>query len=194
MKKLLLVSGLMIFMVLQQSCGSSKKAIVSGKNDDLSANFRNIKTYSWTTGIDNIPKDAVFIGTNGVYVFNNASARKMIKDTVKYQLDAKGYKMDRNNPDVLVSLSVLEQPGELQTVNGYVTLSTGEKVRTKDNISYTEVKPGTLIVNLINAKTQSVIWQGFVSGILQADDLADQVKVRQAVSTVFSQFKLNNLM
>jgi hypothetical protein len=191
MKKVfLLMTGLVIFMVMQ-SCTASKKTTVAGKNADITADFSNLKTYSWTTDIDNIPNDQIFIGPNGVYVFNNESGRKMIKDAIKYQLDARGYKMNSNNPDMLISFSVLEREGSLRTTNGYVTVG-GEKVRTKDNVTYTDVKPGTLIVNITNVKTGKMIWQGFASGILQADQMRDQAKVRQAVSSVFKQFNHSN--
>jgi hypothetical protein len=81
----------------------------------------------------------------------------------------------------------------LRTTNGYVTVASGEKVRTEDNVTYTDVKPGTLIINFVNAKTGKLIWQGFASGILQPDQVNDETKVREAVSTVFNQFKYNNL-
>jgi hypothetical protein len=176
---------------VMQSCTASKKTTVAGKNADITADFSNLKTYSWTTDIDNIPNDQIFIGPNGVYVFNNESGRKMIKDAIQYQLDARGYKMNSNNPDMLISFSVLEREGSLRTTNGYVTVG-GEKVRTKDNVTYTDVKPGTLIVNITNVKTGKMIWQGFASGILQADQMRDQAKVRQAVSSVFKQFNHSN--
>jgi hypothetical protein len=73
---------------------------------------------------------------------------------------------------------------------GYVTLQSGEEVRTEDSISYTDVKPGTLLINMI--KTDMNMWQGFVSGILKAEEMNDQSKVRNAVSTVFNQFSYNN--
>lgn len=101
-------------------------------------------------------------------------------------------RVDGDNADMIVSFSVLEQPGSLRTTNGYVTVSSGEKVRTEDNVSYTDVKPGTLLINLIDNKQDKQIWQGFASGILQPDHMRDESKVRQAVSSVFSQFKYNN--
>ncbi|MEJ7831085.1 MAG: DUF4136 domain-containing protein, partial [Segetibacter sp.] len=63
----------------------------------------------------------------------------MIKDAIQYELDSHGYKrMDGNGADMLVSFSVLEQRGRLRTTEGYVTLSSGEKVRTEENVSYTD--------------------------------------------------------
>jgi hypothetical protein len=193
MKKVVYLSfSVLIFAILLTSCSATKSTPVVGKNADISANFKNIKTFNWTAGIDNIPTDKILIVPNGVYVFNNESGRKMIKDAVKYELDARGYTMSEANPDMLVSFSVTEQGGSLRTTNGYVTVSSGEKVRTEDNVSFTDVKPGTLIVNFIDAKTNTQIWQGFASGILKSDQMQEQTRVRQAVATVFSQFKYNN--
>lgn len=192
MKKILLIPGLVAFMVLQQSCTAGKRSTVAGKNADITADFKDVETYTWTAGIDNIPQDAIFVGPNGVLIFNNESARQKIKNAIRYELDSRGYKADINNPDMLISFSVLEQPASLRTTNGYVTLSSGEKVRTEDNVTYTDVKPGTLIINFTDLKSGKTIWQGFASGILQADQMNDEAKVRQAVSTVFNQFKYNN--
>lgn len=194
MKRIILtIVPVLFFLVFQMGC-SSKMTPTVAKNADLSTDYKNIKTYSWTSDIDKIPSDQLFIGMNGVYIFNNESARKMIKDAIQYELDSRGYKrVDGGNGDMKVSFSVLEREGKLRTTNGYVTLSSGEKVRTEDNVSFTDVKPGTLIIDLIDAKRNVQIWQGFASGILQPENLRDQTKVRQAVSSIFSKFTHNNL-
>ncbi len=195
MKKIFfMMAGVSIFSMILFACTTTAKAPVVAKNADLSADFKSIKSYSWTQGIDNIPKEAMFIGPNGVYIFNNESGRKMIKDAIQYELDSRGYVMNKNNPDMFISFSAIEQPASLRTTDGYVTLSSGAKVRTEDNVSYTDVKPGTLLINFINAKNNKQIWQGFASGILQADQMKDESKVRQAVSSIFAEFKYNNKM
>jgi len=183
------LSVLLMFAFFMQACSSSKMPI-AGKNKSPNADFKDIKTYAWTSDIDNIPTDKVLIGSNGVFIFNYESSRKMIKEAIQYELSAKGYRMVETNPDMLLSFIVLEQPASLRTTQGYVTVLSGEKVRTEDNVSYTDVNPGTLIINM--NKTDKQIWQGFVSGILKADEMNDQSKVRNAVSTVFKQFSYNN--
>jgi hypothetical protein len=97
--------------------------------------------------------------------------------------------MVETNPDIFLSFIVLEQPASLRTTQGYVTVWSGE-VRTEDNVSYTDIKPGTLIINI--TKNDKQIWQGFVSGILKAEEMNDQSKVRNAVSIIFEQFSYNN--
>ena len=186
------MSALLFSSVLLFACSATKEPVVA-KNSDLNADFKSIKTYAWTKSIDEIPKDQVYIGPNGVFVFNNESVRKMIKDAVQYELDAKGYKMDPDSPDMLVSFSVFEQPATLRTTEGYATLSSGEKVRTEDNVAYTDVLPGTLIINFIDASKRKQIWQGFASGILKAGQTKDESKVRHAVSRIISEFNYSNV-
>lgn len=82
---------ILIFLVMQFGCARKVTPTVA-KNVDLSADFANIKSYAWTRDIDNIPKDQLFIGPNGVLIFNNESGRKMIKDAIQYELDSRGYK------------------------------------------------------------------------------------------------------
>lgn len=185
------LSALLMFAFFMQSCSPGNMPI-AGKNKSLDADFKEIKTYWWTSDIDNIPTDKVLIGPNGIFIFNNVSGRKMIKDAIQYELSAKGYQMAETNPDMLLSFTVLEQPASLRTTQGFVTLGSGKKVRTKDNVSYTDVKPGTLIINITKADKYKQIWQGFVSGILNAEEINDQSKVRNAVSTVFEKFMYNN--
>ena len=196
-KHLIMKSAISYFSVslivafFMQACTSSKMPI-SGKNRSLNTDFEEIKTYAWTSDIDNIPTDIVLIGLNGIFVFNNQSGRKMIKESIQYELSAKGYQVVQTNPDMLLSFVVLEQPASLRTTQGYVTLSSGEEIRTEGDVSYTDVKPGTLIINIIKADENKQIWQGFVSGILKADEMNNEMKVRNAVSTVFKQFNYNN--
>jgi hypothetical protein len=186
------LSVLLTFVLFIQACTATKMSPVVGKNKALNADFESIKTYAWTSDIDNIPIDKVLIGSNGIFIFTNESGRKMIKDAIEYELSAKGYRRVENNPDMLLSFLVLEQPASLRTTQGYVTLTSGENVRTEDNVSNTDVQPGTLIINIIKADKNKQIWQGFVSGILKADMMNDQSHVRNAVSTVFQQFMYDN--
>lgn len=192
MKKVIYyLSVLLTLGFFMQACSSSKIPI-AGNNKSLNADFKEIKTYAWTSDIDNIPTNKVLIGPNGVFIYNNKSGRNMIKESIQYELSAKGYQMSETNSDMLLSFIVLEQPASLRTTEGYVTLLSGEKVRTEDNISYTDVKAGTLIINMVKTEMNQQIWQGFVSGILKADEMNDQSKVRNAVSTIFEQFNYNN--
>ena len=161
-----------------------------GADKSFTATISDYKTYAWSNQIDQIPNDAVFVGPNGVLVFNNESTRKKIKDAIQYQLEAKGYKMQNSNPDMIVLFRMLEQPTSLTTYNGYKMYNNGiDSTRTSANVEQTKVNAGTLIINLVDANSGKIAWQAYASGILKPDMVNDEAKIRQAVSSMFDQFK-----
>lgn len=161
-----------------------------GADKSFQVSINDYKTYGWSKDIDQIPNNRIFASPNGVIIFNNESTRSKIKKAVQYEMDAKGYKYDPNNPDMFVIFQVTEQPGTLRTYNGYQMIDNGfDSVRTRDNVAHTKIDGGTLLINIVDNKSDKVAWQGYASGILKPDMVNDESKVRQAVSTIFNQFK-----
>ncbi len=184
MKKMLFSAGILILIttvVAAQKVGTDK---------DLNASIKDYKMYAWSKNIDQIPKDKIFVGPNGVLVFNNVSTRSKIKDAIQYELDARGYKLNEASPDFIVTYQVTEQPADITTYNGYVTINGGlDKVRTPDNVQKTHLKAGTVLIDFVDAKTSKQVWQGYASGILKPDMINDQSKVRAAVASIFLKYK-----
>ncbi|MGN6194235.1 MAG: DUF4136 domain-containing protein [Ginsengibacter sp.] len=168
---------------------ASEAQVKVGADKNFTKSLNDYTTYAWSTSIDQIPSDQIFIAPNGVYVFNNESVRSKIKDAIEFELSAKGYQKVQNNPDILVIFSVTERPGKLRTYNGYEMIDNGlDSVRTPNDVEVTDIDAGTLIINLIDAKTGVVAWQGYASGILKPDMINDNMKVREAVASIFSKF------
>jgi cellobiose-specific phosphotransferase system component IIB len=184
MKKIALLTS-----VLFSLCLSTRSQDI-GTDRELDANIEAYQTYDWTNKIDQIPTDAVFIGPNGVTVFNNETVRSKIKASVAYELSARGYKQTEQNPDFLVHFDVLEQPAEIVTYNGYRLLYNGlDTVRTEENVNQTAVEAGTVMVNFIDKKTGEMVWRGYASGILKPDMINDETKVRSAISSIFGEYR-----
>ena len=160
-------------VVAMFTCFSVVNAQKVGTDKELDAAIRNYKTFAWSSNIDEIPKDKIFVGP-----------------AIAYELSARGYKMDKDNPDMFVTFMILEQPAELTTYNGFQTINMGaDTVRTAENVQKTKVKAGTLLIDFIDAKTSEMVWQGFASGILHPDMVKTQAKVRDAVSEIFQEYK-----
>lgn len=182
MKKLFLFASMFFLLA-----GLHAQDVQVGADQSFKASLDDYETFGWTKDIDQIPQDAVFLGPNGVYVFNNETTRAKIKKAIEFELNSKGYKLNETDPDMLVMYQVTEQPGELLTFNGYHVVG-GEKVRTEENQETVEIAPGTLLINLIDAETGVVAWQGFASGILKPDMVNDEMKVRLAIGSIFEKF------
>jgi hypothetical protein len=69
-------------------------------------------------------------------------------------------------------------------------MTNGKEIRQpQDTVTYA-IKPGTLLITLIDAKTSSVVWEGFASGIVQRDELiSDKIKVKEAVNLIFKKYE-----
>jgi len=184
MKKIILsiLPILLCFAVKSQN-------ITVGADASFTTSLNDYSTYAWSKNIDQIPSDAIYVSPSGVYIFNNESVRSKIKNAIEYELNAKGYEKNENNPDMLVLFTVTERPGTLKTYNGYEMVDNGlDSIRTPDNVQRTKIDAGTLIVNIIDAKTGVVAWQGFASGILKPEMLSDETQVREAVASIFTKF------
>ncbi len=184
MKKTILfvVSALFSFAIKSQN-------VVVGADNSFTTSLNNYSTYAWSKNIDRIPSDQIYVSPSGVYVFNNESVRSKIKNAIEFELSAKGYKKDQSNPDLLVLFTVTERPGNLRTYNGFQMVYNGlDSVRTPQNVQTTKIDAGTIIINILDAKSGKVAWQGYASGILKPQMINDESQVRQAVASIFKKF------
>lgn len=187
MKKLLL------FAVAFASCiFANAQQVKVGADNSFKESVKGYKTFGWSSEINQVPNGAVFIAHNGVYVFNNESTRERIKKAIKFEMNAKGFKETESHPDMLVVFRVNEQPGTLHTFNGYKMYDEGlDSTRTPKNKETVKVKPGTLLINILDAKSGKVAWQGYASGIMKPDMVNNDTKVREAVSAIFKHFEFH---
>lgn len=163
-----------------------------GADKSFKASVNGFKTFAWSSDIDQIPGSAIFLAPNGVYVFNNESTRERIKKAIKFELNAKGFKETESNPDMIIVFRVSEQPGTLHTFNGYEKYDEGlDSTREPKNKETVKIKAGTLLINIVDAKSSMVAWQGYASGILSPDMINNNVKISEAVSDIFKKFKLH---
>lgn len=188
MKKLLF-----IIMCVAFSMSSEAQSVKVGADNSFKESLNHYKTFGWSADIDKIPSDAIFVAAGDVYIFNNGSTRAKIKEAINFELNAKGYTESSSNPEVLVLFQVTEKPGKLVTYNGYEVID-GEKTRTAEDKEKVDIKAGTLLINLVDAKSGLVAWQGYASGILNPDMINDNVKVREAVASIFNNFKFHAKM
>ena len=89
---------------------------------------------------------------------------------------------------MIVIFSITEQPGALLTKNGFQTFLGGDENGTSTAMHPTKIDAGTLLINVLDAKSDKVAWQGYASGILKRGMINDKMKVREAVSSIFKKF------
>ncbi len=185
MKKLLLFAISFACYILADA-----QQVKVGADKSFRASINDFKTFGWSSDINQIPNGSIYVAPNGVFVFNNETTREKIKKAIKFELNAKGFKETHTNPDMVVVFRVSEQPGTLHTFNGYEKYDEGlDSTRTPQNKETVKIKAGTLLINIVDAKSSMVAWQGYASGILKPGMINNDVKVREAVASIFRKFK-----
>jgi hypothetical protein len=189
MKKLTYLFSFILLSAFLSSCSNKGMKVVT--REDGGTEVSNYDSFAWVANVDNIPNVYAFYGPGGTLVFNNNSARKMIKEAVELQMKARGFTNDNSNPDMLVNFSVLEGPTELRTYvmnNGQDYLGLGPR---SEAVRMVPVDEGTVLINFIDAKTGTQIWQGFASGALNEEDIKSMGKVETKVGAIFEDFDFN---
>lgn len=135
-------------------------------------NLRNYKTYAWYQDVP--PAEAAY--DRGY----SASLNKHLRQAIEQELQEKGYIKATQNPDVLVAYDVSvsvplekDKPENFSEGFGYsygymsgYRYSYGHS----DMPGYRNVdlfKQGTLIIDLINPKSDLLLWRGWTEGALK---------------------------
>jgi hypothetical protein len=121
-------------------------------------------------------------------VINNAAI-----NSVEDELEGRGYHKNDANPDLLVAYKIFDSRTQIKGFNAPPTelngVMTDEVRQPKDTVTYA-LKPGTVFISLIDAKTGKMVWEGFASGVAQSNDMInDKVRVKEAINLIFKKFE-----
>ncbi len=132
---------------------------------DTAANFDSLNSYDWMPATGNAAGDELLV--------------KRIRNTMDVQLQAKGKKIESENPDFLIGM---ELSGK--TISGGsvgVGMSIGIPVGRAGRISIgggkskpREKKEGTLVLDFVDAKTKSLVWRATVTEAVNPSASAEE--------------------
>lgn len=170
--KLILALSLVAMFV---GCSIKKKIFVE-HDYSYDTNFRNYSSYTFLE----CERDT-----------NNLCTE--IYEAIRRQMQARGYKLTADNPTLLVNYGIFYDNLRYQ---GYMQPVIKNWVDTEnDSFKYEPVKysleKGTLIVSLIDAKSDQVVWRGYASGFLKDDPIHNPNNYyRAVVRRIFDQYPL----
>ena len=161
--KLLSVLGLFILT----SCSS----VYVNTDYDKKANFENYKTYAY----NKISVDKLEISD-------------LDKKRILYALDAampvKGFSKSEN-PDVLINIFTKER----ERVNVYNNMGWGPGWGWGMGFTQTTTTPeGTLYIDIVDAKTKELVWQGIGTGYLTTNSEKKDERIAEFVSKILEQY------
>jgi len=185
--RLYLGSLLVAFAVLT-GCGT-----VAHVEKDPAVNLNNYRTFSWIEQKDD-SKDAK--------TYNNFQETFM-KDVVVKELEKIGWRHVRSNPDALIDYDIMVETSvqeRSETVYSRPTVRYLYNPYTRRvnpvyypsqylGQNYYEVpyKSGTITVNIVDTKSNNLIWQGWTETEL-ANKRLSQEDIQKAVKSIFKKF------
>lgn len=167
MKTLKLLS--LLFIATLASCSS----VYVNADYDKNATFSNYKTYAYMkNNLDNIAISDL--------------DKKRILHSIDEVMATKGFSKSEN-PDVLISIFTKER----ERVDVYQNYGFGWGWNPWWGMGYSNVTTtpeGTLFIDIIDAKTKELVWQGEGSGYLTTNTDKKDARIKEFVSKILEQY------
>lgn len=172
MKTLKLIA--LLFAIILSSCSSVRV----NADYDSKVSFSNFKTYAYLkSGIDKAEISDL--------------DKKRILNAIDDVLSTKGI-IKSENPDLLISFFTKEK----ERVDVYQNFGFGWGWYPYWGMGYsnaTTTTIGTLYIDIIDAKTKELIWQGEGSGYLTKNTAKKEARIKEIVSKILKQYPPNAL-
>jgi|SRR5688572_32340235 len=167
-----------LYILLVSLLFSCSEKIRVYTDKDSSRDIQRFSTYAWGT-IKNLE-------TDNNPIFYNELNDKRIKAEVNNQLQAKGYNLRDENPQLVVHYHIVIKNEIVQ--RDMSNFYHGARWIEADRNSYSS-QEGTLIIDLMDATTDELIWRGYAVSVLDEyrPDIAEET-LRKAIVKIFSEF------
>jgi hypothetical protein len=152
---------------------------------DTQADFVAYKTYAW------IQQPTTAIGSAKAAQQMNTLLDKRIKDAVNTQLAAKGMTLVAENPDALVIYHTgIDNKVEVQDYGYTYPRYPYGGWYGGGQVDVYEYNEGTLIVDLIDAKSDQLVWRGTATKVIDETASAQQreANLNEVIAKVFTQY------
>jgi hypothetical protein len=138
---------------------------------DRSANFAPLKTYSWRVE-QQLP--------------NPLMGQRLI-EAVDANLKAKGFTKVESGGDITVTYhAAADKSVDVQSFQSGGAYSCWGGCMT--NTTVTPVTLGTLIVDLVDTKTNKMLWRGSASDTVSGDPKENEAKINEGIHRMFEKF------
>jgi Domain of unknown function (DUF4136) len=166
----------LIFHILLAGCGSSSQVY---SDYDRSANIEEYRTFGW------LPSDQIEARNNPLYY--NELNDKRIKNAVAAQLESKGYRYKISKPEILLHYHIIIEDKTTVRTDPYGYYYGPYWMRT--HVDVFQYREGTLIVDLMDAATNSLVWRGWVTSFIKnTNPEKTEENIQQAVRMIFSKY------
>ncbi len=146
-------------------------------------NFYQIKTYDWLQKDDGYPSNAQEALTQG------SLWDKRIQKSVNVELITLGMQLTQEEPDVLVTFYTSVK--DKTNWSDYPSHRRGRRWGFGPAVSVSQFKEGTIIVDVLDAKTKDILWRGIAQTPVDKNLEPKKVEkdLAKAVKKMFSNFR-----
>ncbi|WP_082684807.1 DUF4136 domain-containing protein [Hymenobacter sedentarius] len=168
------------------ACMTTREAKVDS-DYSYRGNFRHYRTYDFVTGTG-LTADTSRLGTS-------------VREAIQQRLQAQGYRLARRRPDMLVNFRVYQ--GDMN-FHGFAQEDLTQWI--KRNIEETDDTPkeerqgyqpvrlllaeGTLLLTLIDVKTNRAVWNGYASGVSVPEGPMGEIVLRRSVRSILDRYRV----
>ncbi|HEX8656755.1 MAG TPA: DUF4136 domain-containing protein [Hymenobacter sp.] len=180
------ITLLLLTALALTSCMTTRETRVDS-DYSYRGNFRHYRTYDFVTG-SGLTADTSRLGES-------------VRQAIKQRLQVQGYRLARRRPDMLVNFRVYQ--GDMN-FHGFVQEDLSQWI--KRNIEETDDTPkeirqgyqpvrlllaeGTLLLTLIDVKTNRAVWNGYASGVSVPEGPMGEVVLRRSVRSILDRYRV----
>lgn len=170
-----------LFLMATMITTGQEISVCSQKDPDT--NFGKYTTYYWAEQIDDVLDQ-------GHFFMNDLILKADIRDAVRRELDARGYRLQPKNPDLIVNFRIFGKKTRLRGHQGYGSTFWGQHEYKPTLGGKTgEVEAGTLILCMLDRDRNVLVWEGMASGLQSGDVfLKDEGTIREAVNLMLEDY------
>ncbi len=172
--KMKIITGFAFWMGLFSCIGPLK----TYTDFDPDYSVKDFKTFGWS--------DNKQVERKGNPLYYNELNDKRIKKEVELQMTGRGYQFTVANPGLVMHYHFVLENRELLNPDPFGDYGSYWLNR---NVNGLEFRQGTLIIDLMDPKTNSLVWRGWAVDFLdeeRPDQLGKQIK--RAIQTIFKKF------
>lgn len=166
---------LLLLPWLMAACGTSSQVFT---DYDKTAHLTEYKSFGWST--------ALSIENRNNPLYYNELNDKRIKSAIAVQLESRNYRYSED-PDLEIHYHIIIEDRTVMRTDPYGYYYGPYWMRSE--VSVYEYQEGTLIIDLMDAKTDNLVWRGWITNFLKNRDPEKmEESVNNAVRMIFAEY------
>ena len=182
----LIITILLGVVLAVSGCASMREARVDS-DYSYRGNFRHYRTYDFVTG-------------TGI-IADTSRLGQSLREAIEQRFRAQGYRRASRRPDMLVNFRVYEGDMRFHGFN-QEDLSQWIKRNVEENDDTPEdqrqgyqpvrllLAEGTLLVTLIDVKTNRAVWNGYASGVTVPEGPMGEIVLKRSVRSILDRYRI----